>query len=265
MPNTLSQLIKELNRLYLLEKKEMESVQQEKEIQFLRLLEELGKSYEQEKERIYKEVICPFIDQYPFLNQKSSFSIIEEEEYEIYHSRYLLEIWNCQNESLADFLKAAEVEEKWIDKVSDNRYSIQKEYPTINGMKMDLLIKDDAGKWLIGIENKVKASVHINEHRGLTQLKCYEKDCQQEFPGYDKLFILLSHRNNKSYVENSNWKYVDYYSLMGSLLKYYRNDIVRDYLKTLYAVLFGNEQFNNQDTSLYNYNSFINRIISKLH
>ena len=68
MPDIQLQLIEELRLLYLQEKKERKSVQQKKETYVFNILEDLHKSYRQEKEQIYQQYIRPFISEYSFLN-----------------------------------------------------------------------------------------------------------------------------------------------------------------------------------------------------
>lgn len=281
MPDIQLELIEELSLLYRKEEEERESVQQQKATHIFNVLEDLHKSYQQEKEQIYQQYIRPFISKYFFLNHLSSLSIIGKENQETYHSCYLKKIWDSQTESgsiiLTDFLKTIEIKGDWIETVICNQYNITTEYFTgkqrkrdLCAKKMDLLIKDDVHKWLIGIENKIRSEVHSDKRSGRSQLEFYKDYCERTFPDYKRIFILLSHCDNKSYAQKSNWKYTDYYSVMKLFLKYHQcSDTIKDYLKTLYSLLFNKEEFDtrlyNEATSLYDYNLFINRIISKIY
>ncbi len=281
MPNIQLQLIEELRLLYLQEKKERKSVQQKKETYVFNIWEDLHKSYQQEKEQIYQQYIRPFISEYSFLNSLSSLSVIGKINQETYHSCFLEKIWDSQTASgsiiLTDFFKTAGIKEDWIETVICNQYSITKEYYTgkhrecdLCNNRIDLFIKDDTHKWLVVIENKICSEVHVKKRGGRNQLEIYKDYCERIFPSYKRTFILLSHCDNKSYAQKSDWRYTDYYSVMKSLLKYSKcGDIVQDYLKTLYSLLFNKEQLDtnlyNEETSLYDYNLFINRIISKIY
>lgn len=277
MSNTQLQLIRELILLYEREKREQEILLAEKRDSYPVFLDELLTLYRTEKERLYNRYLKPFINEYPFLNKKSSLAILNKVQHENYHSCFLKEIWEDEPVALLDFLKLAGVSDNWLGTIRECHYHISIEYHTHTNRKrdlcnkrVDLIIEDNINQWVIVIENKVFSHVHADSKSGRDQLAIYADYCQHSFPDYKKQYILLSHCDNKSYALKNDWIYADYYIVMKSLLKYgVKNGIVRDYLQTLYSLLFNGKQFNtqiyNEETSLCQYYSFINSIISKIY
>lgn len=294
--NTCLQLIKELCILYSQREKELKFAQQEKEflqrekqleqraqeILCFNFLDNLHHLYQQEKERLYNQYIYPFLEKYSFLNKENILGILKKEGEENFHSCFLAKFWDCRfvsgRAALTDFLKMVNIETEWYNLIETSSYTIETEHATGKHRKhdlckkrIDLLIKDDEHKWLICIENKINSKVHADKKSGRDQLEIYEDYSKRTYPDYKQLYILLSHVNNKYYAQKrAEWQYMDYYAVMKSLLKYSEShEIIQDYLKVLYSLLFHHKQFDsqlyNESTSLYDYNSFINQIISKIY
>lgn len=132
---------------------------------------------------------------------------------------------------------------------------------------MDLLIKDDKNKWLIVIENKIDSKIRTKKGN---QLDVYSEFCEREYSKYSKLYILLSYReDNFRDTENREWWYpLNYYSVFNVLLKHAAEDpFIKEYLRTLYFLLFPDIRISNEHRflSLYDCCLFINRVISKLN
>lgn len=277
MPNTHLQLIEELILLHEQEKREQEILLERERSSYPDFLDELHTAHRCEKERLYNRYMKPFMDEYSFLNKKSSLAILNRVQHENYHSCFLKEIWEEEPTALLDFLRLTGITDEWVDTIRDCHYKVTVEYHTRTSRKkdlcnkrVDLIIEDNVHQWVIVIENKILSHVHADPKSGRDQLAIYADYCQRNFPGYKKRHILLSHCDNKSYVLGNDWVYADYYAVMKSLLKYgKKNETVKDYLRTLYSLLFNGKQFDtqsyNEETSLCQYYSFINPIISKIY
>ena len=135
---------------------------------------------------------------------------------------------------------------------------------------MDLFIKDDKNKWLVVVENKIDSNIRVEKG---SQLDAYSEFCKRNYPEYNKLYILLSYReDNFKDIENSKkeseWLPMNYYSVFNVLLKYAEEDnFIKEYLKILYFLLFPNIQILNvhRSSSLFRYQLFIDRVILKLN
>ena len=122
----------------------------------------------------------------------------------------------------------------------------------------------------IVVENKIDSDIRVEKG---SQLDAYSEFCEQNYPQYNKLYILLSYReDNFKDIENSKkeneWLPMDYYSVFNVLLKYAEeDDFIKEYLRTLYFLLFHNIQIPNMHSSfsLFRYRLFINRVILKLN
>ena len=85
---------------------------------------------------------------------------------------------------------------------------------------MDLFIKDDKNKWLVVVENKIDSNIRVEKG---SQLDAYSEFCKRNYPEYNKLYILLSYReDNFKDIENSKkeseWLPMNYYSVFLSLI-----------------------------------------------
>lgn len=277
MPNIPLQLIGELILLYEQEKREQEILLAGKRNSYPIFLDELLTLYRTEKERLYNRYMKPFMDEYSFLCKKSSLDILKRVQDENFHSRFLKEIWEEIPAAMFEFFKLAGITDEWLETIHDCHYDITVEYHTrscrkkdLCNKRIDLIIEDPVNHWMIAIENKIFSHVHSNSKSGRDQLEIYADYCRRKFPTYGRKHILLSHCDNETYALKNDWAYVDYYTVMKSLLKYGKeNGVVRDYLQTLYSLLFNGEQFDTQtyheETSLCQYYSFINSIISKIY
>ncbi len=277
MPNHQLQFIEELVSLHEKEKSEQENLLKRKRSSYPAFLDELHTIYRCEKERLYNGYMKPFMDEYSFLCKKSSLDILKRVQDENFHSRFLKEIWEEIPAAMFDFFKLAGITDEWLGTIHDCHYDITVEYHTRSSRKkdlcnkrVDLLIEDPVNHWVIAIENKIFSHVHSDSQSGRDQLEIYADYCRRKFPAYERKHILLSRCDNETYALKNNWVYVDYYTVMKSLLKYGKESgVVRDYLQTLYSLLFDGEQFDthsyHEETSLCQYYSFINSIISKIY
>ena len=161
--------------------------------------------------------------------------------------------------------------------IKQNTYTVESEFSTkqqrkqsISLRRMDLFIKDEKNKWLIVIENKIDSKIRVEKG---SQLDAYSEFCKRNYPQYNKLYILLSYReDNFKDIENSKkeseWLPMNYYSVFNVLLKYAEEDnFIKEYLKILYFLLFPNIQILNvhRSSSLFRCWLFINRVILKLN
>lgn len=277
MPNNQLQLIEELIFLHEQEKREQEILLERERRSYFDFLDELHTTHRCEKERFYNGYMKPFMNEYSFLCKKSSPDILKRVQDENFHSRFLKEIWEEIPAAMFEFFKLAGITDEWLETIHDCHYDITVEYHTRSSRKkdlcnkrVDLLVEDPVNRWVIAIENKIFSHVHSDSKSGRNQLEIYADHCQRNFPDYKKRHILLSHCDNETYALKNNWAYADYYTVMKSLLKYGKeNGVARDYLQTLYSLLFNGEQFDtrtyHEGTSLCQYYSFINSIISKIY
>jgi hypothetical protein len=280
---SLKLFLEELKALIQKEKQEEEAVRLNAENKFLLFCDELKTLYEEEQKNSYISYIAPFLENYSFLNQKSSLQVIKKNSHETYHSLYLKYIWNWRNSSyasslLCDFVDSIEdLPNKDLLKASipKQKYSIEEEHPikkaikrSLNGMRIDLLITDSENKWCIVLENKINSSVSFDKKRNRSQLDCYRLYCEdkKEYKDYSKVYILISHKENKKYCDK-HWMYVDYYHIFHLFLSCYeKDDIIKDYLKTLFFLLFPNIQIaGHSKMSLNNIYSFYKHTILKIN
>lgn len=249
----------EIRKLQLEEKNIQEKRQELKTLEFSDYCNELTILYEIEKSKLLNQHIIPFINSYSFLKDFSSLQIIGKTEFETYHSKFLKYIWNSTTEfgsiALLNFLKEIGVREDWFEFISQNTYYVKEEHQTgkhrkrdLNRKRIDLLFVDDKNKWLIIIENKINSRVTNDKKSGRSQLDIYRdisvREGKRKYDEYSKLYILLSHRDNNQSAKNG-WKYADYHQVFKSLLPYSsKNPLVKDYLKTLFELLFYAEDLN---------------------
>lgn len=247
-------LIEEITELCLYDKAQKRFVQEQKGNEFFLLCDEISELYKSEKEFYQKMFVEPFIMQYPFLKSCSSsfLNVIGKEKKETYHSLYLQYIFSEKNQLgysiLLDFCNMFGFHLKEMQTFEKGSYEVNVEYSTKRQRKkswswrrMDLLIKDKSDKWLIVIENKIDSNVR--QENG-SQLKAYQDFCNShrrfsKIENRNKLYVLLSYKDNRTDADEYGWKYMDYYVLFKLLLKYAERDgIIKDYLRTLYSILF---------------------------
>ncbi|GEM_PF-734315 len=279
---TFTSFIKELHFLYQIEKEEKQQNQITAEKKFCLFCDELKNVYQKEQQNYYSKYITPFIKKYSFLNEKSSLQIIKKQSNETYHSLFLKHLWDWRNsdyaaKALSDFILSLENfpnKEQLSSSILSRCYEIKEEHVilkaakrSLNKKRIDLLITDFLNKWCIVLENKINSSVSTDTKRNRTQLDCYQQYCDDKkgFKDFSRIYILLSHKDNEGFC-NQPWKYADYYQVFRSLFPYYTKDeIVRDYLKSLFSLLFPNEQINDYaKISLYNALLFYKRIFKTL-
>lgn len=178
-------------------------------------------------------------------------------------------IWGS---NLKRFLNNNWARKKWFNTLSHRNYEVYIEDQTKalrkgnDKKRIDLLFVDKKNEWCIVIENKIDSEVHYSGSQKRSQLDYYYRHCEKIYMGYNKLYILLSYNNkNKSHVKDS-WIYADYYTVFKSLLKYHaEDDLIRDYLKSLFKLLFSNDaMLNNEYNTLYRGMQFYNNIISNI-
>ena len=124
-------------------------------------------------------------------------------------------------------------------KVLRKTYTIEREHSISKG-RIDLFIWDDKEKFVIIIENKILAGIGetITEDENsipITQLKKYEKWCNETYPDYIRLYILLNFSNSD---DSSLFEKISYKQLYDILkdLKFIDN-ISEDYLLLLSSLL----------------------------
>ena len=268
------QLIEKIKNLYVEDKKRQQHAQKMREKEFCAFCDELQNFYEQEKE-VLNQHITLFISQYSFLNEKSSLQIINKHKQETYHSSFLEYLWGNKAsfgcKAFYDFINDILTDkESWVDTIKQSSYKVfTEEYikeqrkEGLNKKRIDLIFVDEKNKWCVIIENKIESKVHYSDNR--SQLDNYFDYGKRKYKGFHQLYILLSHTDNQKH-EKGEWKSANYHQVFKSLLKYHTEDsLLRDYLKTLFALLFPNEQMNNYSThSLYQGMLFYNCIISKI-
>ena len=201
--------------------------------------------------------------------------IIKKVKHETYHSLFLAYLWGSEtsfgHKAFQDFINDILTDkEPWVDTIQQCSYKVFTEKyikgqrkKGLNKKRIDLIFVDEKNKWCVIIENKIESKVHYSDNR--SQLNYYFDYGERQYKGYHQLYILLSHTDNQKY-ENEKWKYANYHQVFKSLLKYHTGEsLLRDYLKTLFALLFPNEQLDNYSThSLHTGMTFYNRIISKI-
>ena len=229
-------------------------------------------------ESLSQKYIIPFLEQYPFLTSPSYLqAVLHRERKETDHSRFLEYVLGNQckvsRSVLMDLCNTVGCKSEWIKSIEQNSYTVKSEFSTKRQRKqsmslrrMDLLIKDDNNKWLIVIENKIDSKIRVEKGN---QLDVYKKYCEQEYPQYDRLYILLSYREgNFKDIKKRGWEQLHYYSVFNILLQYVeKDDFIKEYLRALYFLLFPDIQIANGycTSSLFRCWFFINRVILKLN
>ena len=267
-------LIDEISKLYSDKKKRREN-------DFFIFCKELELLYPKAIKSLSQKYIIPFLEQSPFLTSPSYLqAVLHRERKETDHSlflKYVLSQCKYGYSILWDFCNIIGCQSEWTNAIKQNTYTVESEFSTkqqrkqsISLRRMDLFIKDDKNKWLIVVENKIDSDIRVEKG---SQLDAYSEFCEQNYPQYNKLYILLSYReDNFKDIENSKkeneWLPMDYYSVFNVLLKYAEeDDFIKEYLRTLYFLLFHNIQIPNMHSSfsLFRYRLFINRVILKLN
>jgi len=146
------------------------------------------------------------ISQNPEIFRLSTFELMEHNFRENTHSnilRYLFDynmIGDVAIEILSKILTgiSSKGADQIVEKLRQKKYSVEREVLTENG-RMDLFFVDETNRFTIVIENKINAKVALKssespEKNQYTQLDEYKNFVDKQFPSFDKLFILLSHR-----------------------------------------------------------------------
>ena len=267
-------LIDEISKLYSDKKKRREN-------DFFIFCKELELLYPTAIKSLSQKYIIPFLEQFPFLTSPFYLqAVLHRERKETDHSlflKYVLSQCKCGSSILLDFCNIIGCQSEWINAIKQNTYTVESEFSTkqqrkqsISLRRMDLFIKDEKNKWLIVIENKIDSKIRVEKG---SQLDAYSEFCKRNYPQYNKLYILLSYReDNFKDIENSKkeseWLPMNYYSVFNVLLKYAEEDnFIKEYLKILYFLLFPNIQILNvhRSSSLFRCWLFIYRVILKLN
>lgn len=267
-------LIDEISKLYSDKKKRRKN-------DFFIFCKELELLYPTAIKSLSQKYIIPFLEQFPFLTSPFYLqAVLHRERKETDHSlflKYVLSQCKCGSSILLDFCNIIGCQSEWINAIKQNTYTVESEFSTkqqrkqsISLRRMDLFIKDEKNKWLIVIENKIDSKIRVEKG---SQLDAYSEFCKRNYPQYNKLYILLSYReDNFKDIENSKkeseWLPMNYYSVFNVLLKYAEEDnFIKEYLKILYFLLFPNIQILNvhRSSSLFRCWLFINRVILKLN
>ena len=267
-------LIDEISKLYSDKKKRREN-------DFFIFCKELELLYPTAIKSLSQKYIIPFLEQFPFLTSPFYLqAVLHRERKETDHSlflKYVLSQCKCGSSILLDFCNIIGCQSEWINAIKQNTYTVESEFSTkqqrkqsISLRRMDLFIKDDKNKWLVVVENKIDSNIRVEKG---SQLDAYSEFCKRNYPEYNKLYILLSYReDNFKDIENSKkeseWLPMNYYSVFNVLLKYAEeDDFIKEYLKILYFLLFPNIQILNvhRSSSLFRYQLFIDRVILKLN
>lgn len=210
-----------------------------------------------------------FIKQYPYLQLPSVLSAINQVWKEDYHSKLIKYAWEHDNGGgiLTRFLKIVGVNGKWLDSVQKQLYHVETEHTiknqkckSWNGKRIDLLICDDVNKWLVAIENKVLSSVRYSTPTK-TQLDIYRGYCEskKEWSGYTKVYILLDYKEK---CQGEKWKSASYMDVFVSILNNKPDDnVVEDYLRTLYSMLTPISEMSADIRSLEDARKFYDEII----
>lgn len=270
--------IHDITELYSYEKRLKESVSEKHKKDFPAFDDELESLYSETINSLYKKYLTPFLERYSFLTSPSYLQVVlHRERKEADHSLFLKYILgnqcNVGKFVLMDLCNIIGCKSEWIKSIGQNPYTVECEFSTkwqrkhsMSLRRMDLLIKDEKSKWLIVIENKIDSKIRIEKGN---QLDAYSEFCKRKYFQYDKLYILLSYReDNFKDIENHGWQPLNYYSVFNVLLKYAQeNDFIKEYLKILYFLLFPNFQFSyvHNHASLYRCSLFISRVILKLN
>ena len=182
--------------------------------------------------------------------QISSLSLMEYDFHENSHSniiRYLIDFDTFEEapEILAGIVKNTSYEKKdeLCEMIKKKTYSVNREFPIRNNNylgRIDLFIKDTSEKFVIIIENKVLAEIGLETNREsedetkITQLEKYKAWCERKYPGYSRLYILLSFNN----LEGTSYEQISYEQLYDNLKQVkYRDNILNEYLLLLRTIL----------------------------
>ena len=258
-------LIDEISKLYSDKKKRREN-------DFFIFCKELELLYPTAIKSLSQKYIIPFLEQFPFLTSPFYLqAVLHRERKETDHSlflKYVLSQCKCGSSILLDFCNIIGCQSEWINAIKQNTYTVESEFSTkqqrkqsISLRRMDLFINDEKN-----IDSKIRVE------KG-SQLDAYSEFCKRNYPQYNKLYILLSYReDNFKDIENSKkeseWLPMNYYSVFNVLLKYAEeDDFIKEYLNILYFLLFPNIQILNVhcSSSLFRCWLFINRVILKLN
>jgi hypothetical protein len=206
-------------------------------IEFSNFIESFRPLYDKTVEDCFNRIILPFQKQHSDLFTPSLLEVINRHERENYHSKILAHIWQDQN-ALVPFLNHLKIDESFIQKVAKSQYYVSCEKPD----RIDIFITDRQS-WAIAIENKVYSNVHNRGRTDESQLTCYKKYVEKQFPKskFDHCFILLSHCDNTRFLETEReWRYCTYAVLLKSLLEIENPDrLTREYQSTLIGVKTG--------------------------
>lgn len=266
-PHQFINMIEQISQLYSHELAERSS-------QFMNFCEEIKPLYDIEKRRVYNQYIEPFVADNLFLCDTSLLRVIKRSEIEDCHTKILEYIWSdakCGVTVLSDFISSICDDQHLCELINMGNYKIINEYRQVssnsdlNNKKVDLLIIDHNSRWFVAIENKVNSEVHNLNNTNISQLDGYYKFCKSKYRGYKSLFVLLSYRDNERY-SGGNWVYADYFTLFKSLLPHSAaNDIIKDYLKTIFTPLFDVESLNEYRScgTLSQSVQFYNKVIRK--
>lgn len=265
-------LLNEVVELYSAKKQEEEIVRIKRENDFFALCDELCLLYDESVKSLLDNYISPFLREYSFLNTPSLLSVASKKEKETYHSMYLHYVFSEKtavgSSVFFDFCNMIGCETEKMPTIKQKLYEVKAEFSTgkqrkrsISQRRFDLLVTDNENQWLVLIENKINSNVGLrNGH----QLKAYQDICDL-YEISNKTYVLLSYKeSNRKEADAFGWIYVDYYSLFYLLLKYAEKDgIIKDYLKTLYSLLFPDVQisYDYDNGSLYRCWLFCKRII----
>jgi len=276
------QLIEEIKKLYVEDKQKQLHIKKMRENEFCLFCDKLQSIYKQEVENVYNKHIDPFLDEYFFLKEKSSLQIIDKLKYENYHSLFLEYLWgkeqNFGAEAFQDFINDAlsnNDREPWGNTITQSSYKIIPNKPIkgqrkkeLNRKRPDLIFVDKANKWCVIIENKIESKVSLSDRsNNRSQLDIYFDYGERKYKEFHyRLYILLSYTDNQEH-RKGEWIYANYYQVFKSLLKFHTEDSrLCDYLQTLFALLFPNEQMDyySSTRSLCQGMLFYNRVISKI-
>ncbi len=167
---------------------------------------------------------------------------------------------------LSDFVSGfalIENKEGLISKIKKRKYTLHREFPvSINSRKgrIDLLIKDSINKFVIVVENKIFASVSIDDE-DYSQLDLYRDFVNKHYSTYSRVFIIISHREID---RNFNNYVIGNYNDLYTILKKYDIDdnILIDYKMLLYSI---NNNIDNKKEIVRRVNSIKNNKIKSLN
>lgn len=256
---TFHRTIARLTFLYAEQEKRKELVRQELTGRFFRFIQNFRSLYDTTINGLYAKYVEPFKQRHRDLFDLSLLEAIEKAHWETYHSKLLAYIWGRDRHAFVAFLNSiAGIDPALIAQVKESvSYCIKTEQKTSAGKFIDLFITDDRN-WVIAIENKIDAKVSTHE-TGELQITHYRKWVTKEFIGFNRCFILLSHKNNTKYLINEKeWKHCNYSILFKSLLSIVHPDrIMREYQSAVLSLLCDKDaSVDDVSMSLYGINQF---------